>query len=168
MAYVLGIDGGGTKTVALAADLRGNVLGRGMSGASNYQAVGLDRAVAALKDASENAVVAAGMTTRKFKVVCLGLAGVGRERDRALLLPAIKKLDLADRIILEHGRCHSPGRSYRLPAGSRGISWYRGYGLWDERGGREKAVHPSPVRACYGRGVSGFAGCRGGNKGSNE
>jgi len=102
MIHVLGIDGGGTKTVALAADLRGNVLGRGTSGASNYQTVGLDRAVAALKEASERAAADAGVTTHRFEVACLGLAGVGRETDRALLLPTIKKLELADRIILEH------------------------------------------------------------------
>jgi N-acetylglucosamine kinase-like BadF-type ATPase len=102
MVHVLGIDGGGTKTVALVADLRGNVLGRGTSGASNYQTVGLDRAVAALKEASEKAAAAAGIAAHRFEVACLGLAGVGRETDRALLLPAITELGLADRIILEH------------------------------------------------------------------
>ncbi len=102
MAYVLGIDGGGTKTAAIAADLWGNVLGRGASGASNYQTVGLDRAVAALKEASGNAAADAGIPTNKFKAACFGLAGVGRETDRALLLPAIEKLRIAERIILEH------------------------------------------------------------------
>ena len=98
--YVLGVDGGGTKTLALAADFRGNVLGRGTSGASNYQTVGLDRAIAALKEASEAAMAAAGID--RFEVACFGLAGVGRESDRDLLLPAIEKLELADRIILVH------------------------------------------------------------------
>ena len=100
MVYVLGIDGGATKTLALAADFRGNVLGRGMSGASNYQTVGLDQAIAALKEASEAAMAAAGID--RFEVACFGLAGVGRESDRDLLLPAIRELGLADKIILEH------------------------------------------------------------------
>ncbi len=102
MAYVLGVDGGGTKTVALVADFRGNVSGVGASGASNYQTIGLDRAVAVLKEASERAIATAGIAIHKFEVACFGLAGVGRETDRALLLPAIGKLDLADKIILEH------------------------------------------------------------------
>ncbi len=102
MLYVLGIDGGGTKTIALAADLCGNVLGRGTSGAANYQTVGLDTAIAALKEASEGAIAAAGIETQKFEAACFGLAGVGREADRALLLPAIKELQLANRIILKH------------------------------------------------------------------
>ena len=102
MAYVLGIDGGGTKTVALAADLQGNVLGRGISGASNYQTVGLAQALVAIEEASEGAIAAAGITAREFEVACPGLAGAGRERDRVLLLPAIKKLNLAEKVILEH------------------------------------------------------------------
>jgi N-acetylglucosamine kinase-like BadF-type ATPase len=102
MVYVLGIDGGGTKTVALAADIRGNVLGRSVSAATNYQTVGLDRAVAILKEVSEQAAAAAGVAICEFEVACFGLAGVGREADRALLLPAIEKLGIAHRIILEH------------------------------------------------------------------
>jgi N-acetylglucosamine kinase-like BadF-type ATPase len=101
MVYVLGIDGGGTKTIALSADFQGNVLGRGISGASNYQTVGLDRAIAALKEASAEAAMAVAGIDR-FEVACLGLAGVGREADRDILLPAIGRLGLADRIILEH------------------------------------------------------------------
>ena len=102
MLYVLGIDGGGTKTIALAADLRGNVLGRGTSGAANYQTVGLGIAIDALKGASEAAIADAGIEIHKFEIACFGLAGVGRETDRALLLPAIKELQLANETILEH------------------------------------------------------------------
>lgn len=102
MLYVLGIDGGGTKTIALAADLRGNVLGRGTSGGANYQTVGLDTAIAALKEASEAAIADAGIGIHKFEIACFGLAGVGRETDRAILLPAIKELQLANKIILKH------------------------------------------------------------------
>ncbi|MFC1719339.1 BadF/BadG/BcrA/BcrD ATPase family protein, partial [Candidatus Poribacteria bacterium] len=102
MAFLLGIDGGGTKTIAIAADLQGNVLGRGSSGASNYQTVGLDQAVAAIKEASEIATAAAGTTSHEARIACLGLAGVGRESDRVLVLPTIEKLNLAEKIILEH------------------------------------------------------------------
>jgi len=102
MLYVLGIDGGGTKTIALAADLRGNVLGKGTSGAANYQTVGLDTAIAVLKEASEAAIADAGIKIHKFEIACFGLAGVGRETDRALLFPAIKELQLANKIILKH------------------------------------------------------------------
>lgn len=102
MIFVLGIDGGGTKTEAIITDDKGNLLGRGIAGASNYQTVGLDNALAALAEAIDNAIVASGLKTPVFKVACLGLAGVGRETDRALLMPKISKLIPAQKIILQH------------------------------------------------------------------
>ena len=41
MEYILGVDGGGTKTVALLGDLDGNVLARGVSGLIQYQCGGV-------------------------------------------------------------------------------------------------------------------------------
>lgn len=100
--YVLGVDGGGTKTIAMVADLRGNILGIGTSSASNYQTVGLEKAINAIKEASEDAIVSAGITPTDLSVACLGLAGAGRETDRSLLLPPILELGLARKVILEH------------------------------------------------------------------
>ena len=51
MNYIIGVDGGGTKTLALLGDLDGNVLARGVSGPSNYNAVGFDAACSALESA---------------------------------------------------------------------------------------------------------------------
>lgn len=78
MNYIIGIDGGGTKTLALLADLDGHVIARSASGPSNYNAVGFESACAALEDAIN--------TVRqdhpgKVSALCLGLAGVGREDD---------------------------------------------------------------------------------------
>lgn len=102
MSYILGIDGGGTKTVAIISDQSGKVLGRGASRASNYQTVGLDNAIAAIEEAYKNSIADAGIEMNRFKVACFGLAGVGRETDRALLMPALEELEIADKIILEH------------------------------------------------------------------
>jgi N-acetylglucosamine kinase len=44
MHIVLGIDGGGTSTTCLIVDEKGNVLGRGAGGPSNFHAVGIDNA----------------------------------------------------------------------------------------------------------------------------
>lgn len=84
---LLGVDGGGSKTLALAADLQGHVLGRGLAGPSNYHAVGLEAATTAL----ETAVVAALEATQlpsaviSIEALCLGLAGMGRAEDRAVM-----------------------------------------------------------------------------------
>jgi N-acetylglucosamine kinase-like BadF-type ATPase len=78
MRYILGLDGGGTKTLALLGDLDGNVLGRGVSGPSNYNAVGFGAACSAL----EAAISAARKDhPGELSALCLGLAGAGREED---------------------------------------------------------------------------------------
>ena len=43
--YVIGVDGGGTKTVAALADLNGKILAKGKSGSSNPRNVGINLAV---------------------------------------------------------------------------------------------------------------------------
>jgi N-acetylglucosamine kinase-like BadF-type ATPase len=102
MPYILGIDGGGTKTTAIISDHQGNILGKGVAGGSNYQTVGMDNAMLALEKAVDNAITDVGLLIQRFKAVCIGLAGAGRETDRALLMPEIINLIPADKIILEH------------------------------------------------------------------
>ncbi|MCH8741798.1 hypothetical protein IH779_02760 [Patescibacteria group bacterium] len=43
--YVIGVDGGGTKTIAALADLRGRILSQSKSGSSNPRNIGIKRAV---------------------------------------------------------------------------------------------------------------------------
>jgi N-acetylmuramic acid 6-phosphate etherase len=78
MKYILGVDGGGTKTVALLGDLDGNVLARGMSGSSNINAVGFDAACLALESAIN---IACKDYSGGISAMCLGLAGAGRKED---------------------------------------------------------------------------------------
>jgi N-acetylglucosamine kinase-like BadF-type ATPase len=78
MNYILGVDGGGTKTLALLGDLDGNVLGRGVSGASNYNAVGFEAACSALESAIH---MARTEYPGEISALCLGLAGAGRTED---------------------------------------------------------------------------------------
>ncbi|MEH1821958.1 MAG: BadF/BadG/BcrA/BcrD ATPase family protein, partial [Nostoc sp.] len=42
MSYVLGIDGGGSKTVCVLMDNSRQLLGRGEAGPSNYQSIGIE------------------------------------------------------------------------------------------------------------------------------
>ena len=76
MNYILGVDGGGTKTLALLGDSDGNVLARGVSGASNYNAVGFDAACSALESAIH---MARKEYPGEIAALCLGLAGAGRK-----------------------------------------------------------------------------------------
>ena len=76
---VLGIDGGGTNTQCLLADLAtGDVLGRGESGPSNIQSVGVPVGLAALDASIDRAFAAANLSRGTVAAACLGLAGVDR------------------------------------------------------------------------------------------
>ncbi len=78
MKYIIGVDGGGTKTVALLADIQGNILARGVSGPSNYNAVGFEVACAALEGVI---AIVRKDHVGEIAALCFGLAGVGRAED---------------------------------------------------------------------------------------
>ncbi|QEH38080.1 BadF/BadG/BcrA/BcrD ATPase family protein [Aquisphaera giovannonii] len=82
---LLGIDGGGTSTVALLGRGDGTVLGRGRAGPSNANAVGEEAARAALEQSIAGAFADAGRERSKAAVACLGLAGFDRPEDKELL-----------------------------------------------------------------------------------
>ena len=79
--FVLGIDGGGSKTVALLADTAGQVLGRGSAGPSNQQVVGFEHACATIESAVAAAFAHAQREPQPVAAIGLGLAGVDRPED---------------------------------------------------------------------------------------
>ncbi|HWI50698.1 MAG TPA: BadF/BadG/BcrA/BcrD ATPase family protein [Symbiobacteriaceae bacterium] len=113
---LVGIDGGGTKTRCLVADMAGRILGEGHAGPSNYQAVGQQAATAALRSAVDAALAAAGGSLADVTAACAGLAGVARPEDRpvmlealAFLAPARVELVTDARIALEGALGGAPG-----------------------------------------------------------
>ena len=50
LVYVLGVDGGGTKIVAMIADIEGNHIVESESGSSNYKSVGVKSAKENIND----------------------------------------------------------------------------------------------------------------------
>ena len=84
-SYLIGVDGGGSKTLALAADLQGNILGRGTAGPSNHLSVGFEAACQAIEQAIQSALEEAGFAPQAdLRAICLGLGGVGRPAEAAL------------------------------------------------------------------------------------
>lgn len=82
--YVIGVDGGGTKTRALLLSLTGVVLGEGQSGSSNYDNVGTEIAKENIRQAAQSARDMAGVTG-VASAAFLGIAGVVSEADRELV-----------------------------------------------------------------------------------
>jgi N-acetylglucosamine kinase-like BadF-type ATPase len=87
----VGIDAGGSKTLAVVVDEDGRELGRASAGGANYQAVGLEAARAALRGALEAALRAAGCSGRPT-ATWVGMAGIDRPDDHALWLSHLTAL----------------------------------------------------------------------------
>lgn len=73
---VIGVDGGGTSTDALVADLSGTVLGSATGGGSNWEGVGLPAMAAEVARTIDTALAAAGRTRHDVVAAAYGLAGV--------------------------------------------------------------------------------------------
>jgi N-acetylmuramic acid 6-phosphate etherase len=95
---VMGIDGGGSKTLALLADEDGQVIGRGLAGPSNFQLEGSPAASNALQDALQEAFDTAGAPVQRLAALCLGMAGVSRPADRQWLDDWLVKEGVADKV----------------------------------------------------------------------
>jgi len=80
---LLGVDGGGSKTLALVADLEGRVLGRGLAGASNFNFVGIQVTIAALEQAMSAAMAQVRNDSQTVLAAVVGLAGAQEPVDQA-------------------------------------------------------------------------------------
>src|SRR6266540_4003216 len=98
-SLVLGIDGGGTHSVALLAEAAtGTVLGRGSSGPSNIQAVGVETALKELEAAVAAAFNTAKLTRSRVAAACLGLAGVDLSEGLDIIRGWADSVSLAEKI----------------------------------------------------------------------
>jgi N-acetylglucosamine kinase-like BadF-type ATPase len=92
MGYVLGVDGGGSKTLAVAGDERGEILGVGRSSGSNHQAIGMQAAMNVIRSAIEGALAQAGIHTGDLDGAFYALAGADLPEDFQMLCPALQEL----------------------------------------------------------------------------
>lgn len=90
-AYFVGIDGGGSKTLAVIVDAQGCERGRGLAGSGNHAVVGLEQAVSQLRAAVEEAARAAGCSL-PLQTAWFGVAGVDSPYDHDQLLPHLSML----------------------------------------------------------------------------
>ncbi len=102
MPWVLGVDGGGNKTIALVANEKGKVLGRGEAGPANYHTSGLGRAVEAIRMATQGAIADSGLVPQALAACFFAVAGVDRPVDRQVMASALAGLDLGGRVLLDH------------------------------------------------------------------
>jgi len=76
MNYILGVDGGGSKTTVQIADTSGKVISQAVSGSSSYKSVGINRAIGNLNTAVFDAVKKLKVTRDIYFISsCFGFAG---------------------------------------------------------------------------------------------
>lgn len=103
-SLVVGLDGGGTKTVCLLARAQGGaVLGRGVGGPGNIHAVGTARVADSFAAAVRAAFADAGLPLPAgdaIAVAALGCAGVDRDADRATVTGLLREAVRARRYVV--------------------------------------------------------------------
>lgn len=77
--YLMGVDGGATKTLAAVLDLQSDELHLAHAGPSNEDAVGAKAAVEALLGAAEGAIAQAGIDATELGAAVLAVAGTDTE-----------------------------------------------------------------------------------------
>lgn len=87
--YVLGADGGGTKTLGILADLSGKEIARHQVGPGNPNVAGVDRASANLLELMSRCCDAGRIHLSEVRVAVFGLAGVGSTPIREQLRDAV-------------------------------------------------------------------------------
>ncbi len=126
--FVIGIDGGGSRARARLANARGETLGAGDAGACNPQAVGFENAQREIRAAIQRAFDAAKVAKQLVAAACLGIGGVERADERALMrewaraeiAPRVEILNDAE-IVLAAGTPENWGIA--LIAGTGSIAW---------------------------------------------
>jgi glucosamine kinase len=100
--YVVGVDGGGTKTAAavVAEDL--SVAAKAITGPSNGRSVGTEAASANIADAITQALGAAAITLDQVSAICLCLAGFDTELDLPVPEQAMRTLGYRGPAIIEN------------------------------------------------------------------
>ena len=100
--YIIGIDGGGTKTVGILATETGQHLAQVESGPANYHVVGEAKTQTVLEDIVARLYEKAGIPSENSAQCCLGMAGLGRDADREVIGRICDELGIPQNRILTH------------------------------------------------------------------
>ena len=91
MRYVLGFDGGGTKTECVLMDEARHVAAISRGGPSNPMRVGFDSAFAAVCEAARIATLSAGVPRENVVSLCAGLAGAAHPESAQKMKALLEK-----------------------------------------------------------------------------
>lgn len=102
MQYVVGVDGGGTKTTAAVVGEDLGPVASATTGPANQRSVGMDTASANIARAIREAVRAADIALESVAGICMCLAGFDTDLDLPVPQRALRLLDYTGTAILEN------------------------------------------------------------------
>lgn len=98
---VVGVDGGGSKTRVIVADEHGTQLGEVVGpGSAVRPPGGAEHSANVIAAALQDALASCEMTHVVPKVLCIGVAGAGREAERQALWQALAGRDIAEEVVI--------------------------------------------------------------------
>ena len=98
MKYLIGIDGGGTKTDCAIADLSGKIIYQTVGKPSNFLVIEVEQAIENLFTLIEDCLFEIQGDFSNVKQIVIGVAGAGREEDAQLLEKGFKDYSEEQRI----------------------------------------------------------------------
>ncbi len=100
-SFVVGIDGGGTKTRAILANERGEPLAESTGVGSAVKPGEAERSAGVIAGVVRDVLETAEKRGERPRVVCVGVAGVGRESERQALWEALTTHQVAEEIVVQ-------------------------------------------------------------------
>jgi N-acetylglucosamine kinase-like BadF-type ATPase len=100
--FVVGVDGGSTKTIALAADANGRILGAGRSGNCNWYTVGKAGATSAVSEAVHMALEEGGLVPEQISFAFYSITGADWPEDQPMLAELLGTLGLSQRLAAQN------------------------------------------------------------------
>jgi len=100
-SLIVGIDGGGSKTRVILADDRGEKIAEATGAGSAVKPKEAERSAGVIAGVARDVLEAADRGGQRLKVLCVGVAGVGRETERAALQDALVAQNIADEIVVQ-------------------------------------------------------------------
>ncbi|MDD8018025.1 MAG: BadF/BadG/BcrA/BcrD ATPase family protein [Bacteroidota bacterium] len=89
--FIIGMDGGGTKTHAVIANLNGDILAEHTAGPSNFQIIGVEKTAEAIYSLIGLCCESVECSVDQIVSVVLGLTGAGRVGDQKRMADGLKK-----------------------------------------------------------------------------
>ena len=108
--FIIGIDGGGTKTAAVIADVQGTILARRSGGPANFHISGVERASRTIVALMKDCCVSAGCSLNDVGASIIGLAGAGRAGDKKEIAKGILKVASSKNVKLRNLSIESDAR----------------------------------------------------------